>query len=68
MNRLVLGTLILSFILLMAVGCATTTRYDYSIHKPKVVYQEPSRQALSKSLRKTLNKKYVWAEEGTKGV
>ena len=64
MRRLVCGTMIIPLFVLMAAGCATT--YDYTIHKPKVVYQEPSRQALSKSLRKTLGKKYVWAEEGPK--
>ena len=64
MNRPVRGTIIFPFLVLMAAGCAT--KYDYTIHKPKVVYQEPSRQALSKSLRQTLGKKYVWAEEGPK--
>jgi cell wall-associated NlpC family hydrolase len=63
MNRLVRGTMIPLILVLLAAGCATTG-YDYTIHKPKVVYQTPSRHALSKSLRKTLGKKYVWAEEG----
>ncbi len=39
-------------------------KYDYSIHKPKVIYPKPSREALSKLLRKQLGKPYVWAEEG----
>ncbi|WP_200335682.1 C40 family peptidase [Thiocystis violacea] len=64
MNRPVRGAMMLLFLVLMVAGCAT--KYDYTIHKPKVVYQEPSQQALSKSLRKTLGKKYVWAEEGPK--
>jgi cell wall-associated NlpC family hydrolase len=63
MNRLVGGTMIPLILVLLAAGCATT-EYDYTIHKPKIVYQTPSRHALSKSLRKTLGKKYVWAEEG----
>lgn len=65
MVRLVRGAMILPFFVLVVAGCATT-KYDYTIHKPKVVYQQPSKHALSKSLRKTLGKKYVWAEEGPK--
>lgn len=67
MNRPVRGAMILPFLVLVLVvvaGCAT--KYDYTIHKPIVVYQEPSQQALSKSLSETLGKKYVWAEEGPK--
>jgi hypothetical protein len=64
MNRPVRGAMIVPFLVLMGAGCAT--KYDYTIHKPKVVYQQPSQQALSKSLRETLGKKYVWAEEGPK--
>ena len=62
MGRLVRGTIILPFFVLMAAGC--TPKYDYTIHKPRVVYQQPSRQALRTSLGETLGKKYVWAEEG----
>jgi cell wall-associated NlpC family hydrolase len=62
MGRLVRGTMILPFFVLMAAGC--TPKYDYTIHKPRVVYQQPSRQALRTSLGEILGKKYVWAEEG----
>lgn len=52
---------------LVMTGCAPKqVKYDYTIHKPRVVYQQPSRHALSKSLRQNLGKKYVWAEEGPK--
>ncbi len=43
-------------------GCAP--KYDYTIHKPKVRYKTPSKQALGKMLPETHGKKYVWAEEG----
>ncbi len=71
MDRLVRGTLILPLLVLMAAGCASkpeqrVQQYDYRIHKPKVVYQQPSKKALRKTLRKNLGKKYVWAEEGPK--
>jgi hypothetical protein len=62
MSRLVRGTMILPLFVIMAAGCAP--KYDYTIHKPRVVYQQPSRQALRTSLRENLGKKYVWAEEG----
>ena len=41
-------------------GCS---RYDYTIHKPKVLYK-PSVKALDKINRRNLGKRYVWAEEG----
>lgn len=62
MRRIVRGTMIIPLFVLMATGCAP--KYDYTIHKPTVVYQQPSRQALRTSLRENLGKKYVWAEEG----
>jgi hypothetical protein len=43
-------------------GCATG-KYDYTIHKPRVLYK-PSLKALDKLNRRNLGKKYVWAEEG----
>ncbi len=42
-------------------GCAS--KYDYTIHKPKVLYK-PSLSALDKLNRRNLGKRYVWAEEG----
>jgi len=62
MGRLIRGTMILPCLVLMVAGC--TPKYDYTIHKPKIVYQQPSRQALRTSLGENLGKKYVWAEEG----
>lgn len=65
MGRLVRITMILPLSVLMTAGCAPNApRYDYTIHKPRIVYQQPSRQALKTSLRQNLGKKYVWAEEG----
>ncbi|WP_456392500.1 NlpC/P60 family protein [Nitratifractor sp.] len=49
-------------LLLFTSGCGP--KYDYTIHKPKVKYQAPSREALSKLLNKQLGKPYIWAEEG----
>jgi len=54
--------LALFLLLLLITGCGH--KYDYTIHKPPVRYQEPDREALSKLLRKQLGKPYVWAEEG----
>jgi hypothetical protein len=54
--------LLILTIALMLGGCFS--RYDYTVHKPKVIYKKPSRKALSKLLRKELGKDYVWAEEG----
>ncbi|NEX17607.1 MAG: hydrolase Nlp/P60 [Halochromatium sp.] len=54
--------LLLPLSVLMVAGCAP--KYDYTIHKPRVVYQQPSRQALKTSLNENLGKKYIWAEEG----
>jgi hypothetical protein len=62
MNYLVRGTLLLSLFVFMATGCSP--KYDYTIHKPVVVYQKPSKQALRRSLQENLGKEYVWAEEG----
>ena len=53
---------LLLFSLLLIDGCGP--KYDYSIHKPKVRYKAPSREALSKLLKAQLGKPYVWAEEG----
>ena len=53
--------LLIIFTLLIS-GCATS-RYDYSIHKPKVRYK-PSIRALDRLDTRALGSKYVWAEEG----
>ncbi|NPA51014.1 MAG: hypothetical protein GXO02_05240 [Epsilonproteobacteria bacterium] len=50
----------ISLIILIVAGCS---RYDYSIHKPKVRYK-PSYSALSKILNENRGKRYCWAEEG----
>ena len=55
------GALLLLFLLLLG-GCGR--KYDYTIHKPPVRYEKPSREALSKLLKKQLGKPYIWAEEG----
>ena len=54
--------IVLFLLFLLISGCGP--KYDYSIHKPKVQYEAPSREALSKILKKQLGKPYVWAEEG----
>jgi len=54
--------LLVSLILLSLSGCAP--KYDYTVHKPKVLYKKPSRKALSRTLKEKLGTKYVWAEEG----
>lgn len=43
-------------------GCASG--YDYTIHKPKIKYAQPSYTALQKMLKETNGKPYIWAEEG----
>ena len=48
--------------MLLISGC-TTSKYDFSIHKPKVRYK-PSLHALDKLDSQALGRKYVWAEEG----
>jgi len=55
--------LTLSSLLLLS-GC--TPKYDYTVHKPKIVYKKPTRKALKKTLKNELGKDYVWAEEGPK--
>jgi hypothetical protein len=42
-------------------GCSS--KYDYTIHKPKVRYK-PSLSALDKLNSSNMGKRYVWAEEG----
>ncbi len=42
---------------------ACSSKYDYTIHKPKVLYK-PSLAALDKLNKRNLGKRYVWAEEG----
>jgi hypothetical protein len=64
MDYFVRGMLLLPLFVLMTTGCAP--EYDYTIHKPLVVYQKPSKQALRTSLKENLGKEYIWAEEGPK--
>ena len=52
----------LLFFLILLSGCSP--RYDYTLHKPKVLYDKPSQKALRHMLHKTLGKDYRWAEEG----
>jgi len=48
--------------LLLFIGCSP--KYDYTLHKPKVLFKKPSKKALKKMLDRTLGKDYRWAEEG----
>jgi hypothetical protein len=64
MDYFVRGMLLLSLFVAIMAGCSQ--KYDYTIHKPVVVYQKPSKQALKISLKENLGKEYVWAEEGPK--
>ena len=50
-------------LLVVLIFFTACSRYDYSIHKPKVRYK-PSQSALSKLLYETKGHRYVWAEEG----
>ena len=54
--------LLISFVVLLSGGCGK--KYDYTIHKPKVKYRYPSKQALNKTLSQKLGSRYIWAEEG----
>jgi len=56
--------LLIPFVLLSLSGC--TPKYDYTVHKPKVKYKKPSRDALARTLKEKLGTEYVWAEEGPK--
>ena len=56
--------LLIPFILFSLSGCAP--KYDYTIHKPKVKYKKPSKDALARTLKEKLGTEYVWAEEGPK--
>ncbi len=40
------------------------SQYDYTLRKPTVKFQTPSKKALSSMLRESNNKRYRWAEEG----
>lgn len=55
--------LLLTTFAILISGCATTSGYDYTIHKPKVRYK-PSLKALNKLDNQALGRDYVWAEEG----
>ncbi len=50
-------------ILFLTILFTACSKYDYSIHKPKVRFK-PSSYALDKLNREALGKKYIWAEEG----
>ncbi|NKQ40311.1 MAG: hypothetical protein HF962_01920 [Sulfurovum sp.] len=54
--------LLFPIIIISLSGCAP--KYDYRIHKPKVKYKKPSKDALARTLKEKLGSKYVWAEEG----
>jgi len=56
--------LLIPFVLFSLSGC--TPKYDYTIHKPKVKYKKPSKDALARTLKEKLGTEYVWAEEGPK--
>jgi len=56
--------LLIPFFILFLSGC--TPKYDYTVHKPKVKYKKPSRDALARTLKEKLGTDYVWAEEGPK--
>jgi len=63
MNKYLLQvTIYISIIILF--GACSTSRYDYTLHKPVVRYANPSRGALSVMLRESYGKRYRWAEEG----
>ena len=53
---------LIAIVLLLISGCSS--KYDYTLHKPKVLYPKPTRGAMKKMLKKTLGKEYRWAEEG----
>ena len=55
-------TCIIVFVLIILSACSP--KYDYALHKPKVLYDKPSRKAMHKMLGRTLGKDYRWAEEG----
>ena len=45
-------------------SACSTSKYDYTLHKPVVRYAKPSKGALSVMLRESYGKRYRWAEEG----
>jgi len=56
--------LLLPLLILSLSGC--TPKYDYTIHKPKVKYKKPTKDALARTLKEKLGTEYIWAEEGPK--
>ena len=54
--------LLIPFLLLSLSGCSP--KYDYTVHKPKIKYKKPSRDALARTLKEKLGSDYEWAEEG----
>ena len=50
------------FIVILLLFSACSSKYDYTVHKPKVRYK-PSTKALTKLNRRALGKPYIWAEE-----
>ncbi len=61
MKKIRLNYIILILLLILS---ACSPKYDYTLHKPKVLYDKPSREAMHKMLGRTLGKDYRWAEEG----
>ena len=57
-----MAKVVILFILLLLVACSP--KYDYTLHKPKVLFSKPSRKAMHKMLGRTLGRDYRWAEEG----
>jgi len=49
--------------LIVVIFFSACSRYDYSVHKPKVRFK-PSVYALNKLNHEALGRKYIWAEEG----
>jgi len=56
---------ILSFLIPLSIFLgACSPKYDYVVHKPKVKYQKPSREALKATMKENIGRDYMWAEEG----
>ncbi len=51
----------LTILMILISGCSSS-KYDYTVHKPKVRYK-PSAKALTKLNKRALGKPYIWAEE-----
>lgn|GEM_PF-1141731 len=62
LSRQLAATAALLLFIFILSGCAP--RYDYTLHKPVVRFQEPSPKALNTMLAETHGKSYRFAEEG----